>query len=1253
LPIARSGVEWAGAKVTIMGSSPESACARSIGCVLLVTAVAVVGFMSPTTPAAHATTRPLVALTHSYSPESTPSVKNLTNSPSVALAPISNFVATTFTDTSVNLSWRYPASSDFIGVVIRQRQGSIPPTTPTSGTAVANLNAPTQTYQASGLTASTKYSFAAFGYTSGPQYATGDNLEVTTAPGPVTSLTVSVSTASTIALSWSAPTGSNFDGVLIRRSTGPTAPATPTSGMLVARLARTTLSFTDDDLSPQTTFSYSLFSYDTSTHYSAPASATGATAHAHPTSIDACANSDMISTSQTWSPAAATNYAVGCSLTIESGVTLTVDPGTVVKLSAGEILVGSGATLNAGTAGEAPVIFTSYRDGAVGGAAPTGDGAPAKGDYMAGVELEEHSSASLINTVFRYGNASVADGLYVPCGNAGRVKLTLKNSLMLTPVMLGSCTSRGTASYTVSHNIFDVPSQYSPAFSFDNVSTDTLSMTGNWFDFAGTTGEAKAIWVNVPVGIDVAGPSDSNANTFAPGSGTTLVGVGGTVPAGLSWPVDLPLKVSLVGSALVADGTVTVGAGTTVGDASTGPLTLMVELTGTLAIDGSATTPVEMTNNSVIQVNGSGTADVTHAVFTGTYSTASSGFDIYEGSCQTGTETVDLQNSTFDNEVAFGQCTGGGASEDITIEQNLFQRPLGQTFLNLSSHETPMGQLTISGNVFAPTSVTSTSASEAALQVDGWPLQGIALAGASTNMFTGSGTDRVIRVAESDVPVNQTWEVNPAGGDVLMLVDTNYQSGPAVSIEGTVLVDPGTVVKINSGSGFFVNPDGTINVEGSATQKVVVTSFSDDSVGGDSNGDGPSTGIPAGQGGSYGAAIESNPDTTIDITYVTFRDGLYAVQPPYNVTPATGGSATISHSNFADELELGDTNGTQVPYVATVTNNTWTFDGATSGQFAAGGRYDPSAEQPAVLLANMDPSGFSLSGSTTNRFVGTGAGRVVALLGTTIAAGNLWTVNPTSGVVLAPWQDYDYLPNAGLDVEGGLTLMPGTVVKSNESGAGIEFAAGPEDSVAGVTFTAIADDTIDGDSNGDGSMSAPSIGAYGTALQVDENADVTVSGDTFKYALTAFDAPSGGGASVQSNTFSSNDTAVELITSPATSDAINGNVFNGNDYSIDATSTWIPFPSCLYLPTIDASGNSYAGGNSPLVSQANLTGLIDATEGLNEQQYPDGWVGDLAAGNSDFIEGWNYLPCDDPASGSDDSYTAIALPMDFKPPPSG
>jgi hypothetical protein len=79
------------------------------------------------------------------------------------------------------------------------------------------------------------------------------------APEPVSGLTVQDTTATSATLRWTVPSG--VAGVLIRRATGDSAPADPSSGTLVARLTPSVTAFVDTGLAKRTTYSYAVFTY--------------------------------------------------------------------------------------------------------------------------------------------------------------------------------------------------------------------------------------------------------------------------------------------------------------------------------------------------------------------------------------------------------------------------------------------------------------------------------------------------------------------------------------------------------------------------------------------------------------------------------------------------------------------------------------------------------------------------------------------------------------------------------------------------------------------------------------------------------------------------------------------------------------------------------------------------------------------------------------------------------------------------------
>ncbi len=1113
------------------------------------------------------------------------------------------------------------------------------------GVGIAVLASTSRAFLVRGLSPTSTYSFAVVPVVRGHlRFVDASNLVATTPPPAVTSLKVVGTTASTVGLSWIIASSLKVAGVMIRRLAGAAAPATPWAGQLVAKLGSKARSFTDADLTPGKTFSYSVYTFNGGYEESAASTVRATTRSGKTTTIRACGTKDSITSSQTWSPSKATSYGVGCILTIESGATLTIDAGAVVKLSgSGMILAASGGRLIVGGASR-PVIFTSYRDGEVGGA--SGAGVPVNGDYMAAVELQAGASVTITNAVFLYGNAGVADNFYTNgCGSPGAEDLSVTDSIFDAQVAIGNCSNPTHARFTFEGDDFEMPTFYYTAFTYTTSPIDSTSIQSNWFDTQGTTGVVRELFTEQPTGISLGG---ATTNTFAPGSGTTLVYVVGTIPKGTTYPIDLPARVQLIGSSLLVQGTVSIGAGTTIGNQQYGAMGLAVEATGALLLEGTATEPVHMAYQSTLEVFGSGTLDVVHTVFSGDI-TSSAAVVIVETSCVAGAEHVLIEHSTIDAGIQLGQCAVAH-SETLDIVGNVIERPSGSAYLRLTSQVADPGVLTISANRLVATSTIAPSL-QPAIWVDQWPVQGIDLAGSATNHFASPGTNRVIELASCTVPAKQTWTVAPASG-VVVAPWSGAGYGPGLLVTGRLLLEPGTVVKTVAGTGIQVEPNGTLDAAGSGAARVTFTSIEDSSIDGSSDPTGPSVGIPAGKGGNYGIAVQANEDAFLNVTFAMFRDGLWAIDPAYDVTPAVRGDATISHTIFEEELQLGDYNGSQVGYLPVLTNDVWAFNGAPSGQFAAGGgEYDPAALQAAVYLSNIDPVGFSLAGATSNTFTGSGAGRVVVLDGTTIPKGASWTVNPASHVVLAPFGDYDYLKSASITVNGQLILDRGTVVKDQTPYAGILVGASGTLRMSRAVFTAIDDDTIDGDSNGDGALSKPVAGVYGTAIQFDDvRRQGTVSTDRFTYASTAVDSPSGGDVTISADTFTKNQTAVSVVAGISTSASVSNDIFAGNTISIASYSTWLPVSAdpfdCQFVPQITASKNSYAGGSKPLVTTSDYAAIEAAMAAPDVKDSPDGWTKDIAPGNTDDLTGWLPLPCVDVAKPSD-SYPAVAIPLDF------
>ena len=430
-----------------------------------------------------------------------------------------------------------------------------------------------------------------------------------------------------------------------------------------------------------------------------------------------------------------------------------------------------------------------------------------------------------------------------------------------------------------------------------------------------------------------------------------------------------------------------------------------------------------------------------------------------------------------------------------------------------------------------------------------------------------------------DIVANQTWQ--GTGNVHVVSCDVNIASGV------TLTISSGAIVKFSLGTKLIVN--GTLRVLGSSSSKVYLSSIRDDSIGGDTNGDGGATtpnwdnwrGIHFQDGSSDAASL---------IDHAVIRYAGYGYSGNINLTNASPiiRNTTLSNGFLSIRANLGS--------VPILQNNLYN-DSTYNGLGYDGGTIDThttwSTTDTALLILGI---------------VYVGPGTTLTIMPGVIVKFDIAQGLTIDGTLRVPGENpqltnFTFLPvlystsNSTTGVLRALPQSPQTVVPSVDPAID-----------APVSFTSIRDDAAGGDSNGDGGATTPNWDNWrGIEFRDSSNdADSLINNAVIRYAGRDYRGNinlTSASPTIRNTVLSNGHLAIRanLRSLPVLeNNTYENNTYNALSYdggTISADTTWSSTDTSIVL-----LGTVYVGTDKTLTIQPGVVIKFDVAQGL----YVDG-----------------------------------------------
>ena len=587
-------------------------------------------------------------------------------------------------------------------------------------------------------------------------------------------------------------------------------------------------------------------------------------------------------------------YWIDGDMTVDPGATLTIDPGVIIKFDDDVNDLRVHGTLIADAAGDAPIVFTSYRDDLRGGDT-NNDGAttPGQGDW-GGIHLNYASASAdslLNNVVVTYGSSTTYGSLGDAIRLDGRANPTINNLQMHDNDVNGLQLETGTYNTNLTWDITDIPYWIKSDITIDPGATLTVA-PGVVLKFEGNTDD-----------LLVHGTLDAQGTTTAPivltsgrddAWGGDTNDDGATLPGSSDWG-GLHLNYSSASTPSTLDHVrITYGGSTAYG-----------------ALDYP------------VVVDGKTQPDITNTVIT---NNRRNGLTL-----ETGTYTSNLRLNVVGIPYRLENDLTVDSGVTMTVDPGVVVKAVDDTTdINVN------GTLIAIGTPQAPIVFTSDwdDAYGGDTNADGATLPGPSdWGGIHLNYSSAQGTSQLEHVLIANggsttygalgYPVAVDGKTQPSiissslaqnRIDGIRLETGTYSQNLRLNVVGlaywvpndvtvppgvTMTVDPGVIIKMQDDEDDF-EIDGTLVAAGTAAAPIVFTSGADDAHGGDTNANGPSTASSRAWGGIHLDWSSSQSSSVLDHVQILYGGSTDYSATDYPISLDLKASPTITNTTIED-----------------------------------------------------------------------------------------------------------------------------------------------------------------------------------------------------------------------------------------------------------------------------------------------------------------------------------------------------------------